>query len=569
MQRLLDGDPGGAGLGSRKLRTAALACESLETRTLLSTTSTLFSRFGVIEAPGRAATVSLPLGSDRLEAPRSGRVLLDLEVQPDSGSRLDPGWVRISRGDGAGFVRRLPRSGHLLLALQPNDLQLTVGGRGDSTGAFVASVRLVGDADGDGDVQRDDLARLGSGEANGKRFAQRNLGAASLDSRITFQVVNATSPKADPSGPSAYSNSQVYVAITGQDAATGQFVHLDRDGNAVPMKLSDNKASNHLTKNGVEYSNYFLTLDQVAAGWDVPYNLTGARLWVGLGEPLYFKVNSDVNGNLGYTTPNLSDPSDPNIDLYWDHTEFATVGQGINANTTQVDQFGFPQLMTLKADGQKDQVVGVDASRSAVFSAYQANVPAEFQSLLTAQAPFRAISPKHGAFSQSQNPSYFDAYINQVWTHYQTTTWTFTNVLGTFSGTVDATTNVLKLTQTGVVNGPTYSVRKPQTWEIFAAAGNMATGNAVELAVEAQIVAGVTRHVALDNPTVNVTPFLPSVIDRFYAESPANAYAHFWHQQSVNGLAYGFDYDDVYNQNPSVTAAKSASPRLIVSVGWN
>ena len=59
---------------------------------------------------------------------------------------------------------------------------------------------------------------------------------------------------------------------------------------------------------------------------------------------------------------------------------------------------------------------------------------------------------------------------------------------------------------------------------------------------------------ALDNPAINVAPFLPSVVATFYQSGPANYYAQFWHQQGINQLAYGFDYDDVYGQNPSVTA---------------
>jgi hypothetical protein len=97
----------------------------------------------------------------------------------------------------------------------------------------------------------------------------------------------------------------------------------------------------------------------------------------------------------------------------------------------------------------------------------------------------------------------------------------------------------------------------------------MKTGNAVELAVEAQIVAGITRHVALADPAINVAPFMPSVVSTFYQASPANYYAQFWHQHSVNPLAYGFDFDDVYGQNPSVTAPSTASPQLTVAVEWD
>jgi hypothetical protein len=533
----------------------------------------VLSRFGTVERPGETVAVELPLDAERIRPPSSGRTLFDIHVGPDTGSRLKLGAVRISSGDGASVVRALPRSGDLLIALRPGDYTLGVRGAGASTGAFALSVELVGDLLGAGDVDSNDLALIGSSPGSGgarmEQLAHRNLGAVVLDRSITFHMVNDTIPKDNPSAPAAYASAQIYVAITGQNAATGQFVHLDQNGNPVPMQLSDNTAPNHLTKNGIDYSNYFFTLDQVGSGWDVPYNLTGARLWVGLGSPLYFQVNTDINKHIGYTTPDLSNSTDPNINVYWDHTEFATVNNGINANTTQVDQFGFPQLMTLKASNMPDQTVGINASRAAVFAAYQQSVPSAFQPLGTAQAPYRIIAPKHGVFSQSSNPTYFDSYINQVWTNFQNTPWTFTNVLGTFTGKVDPSTNMLNLTQVGVSGGPTYHVNKPQTWEIFAAAGNMKVGNAVELAIEAQIVAAITRHVALDNPAINVAPFQPSVVNTFYQSAPANYYAQFWHQHSVSPLAYGFDFDDVYGQNPSVTAPSSASPQLTVTIGWN
>jgi hypothetical protein len=351
---------------------------------LLSTGSTVFSRFGTIDRARQAVTLVFPLDAERLRAPRSGRTLFDIVVRPDTGSLLSLGAVRISRDDGASVLRALPRSGDLLIALRPGDSALKVRGRGASTGAFVVSVHLMGDVNGDGAVQPSDLALIRSGSpdsggARAVRLARRNLGAATLAPAITFHVVNDTKPKGNLGAPPAYPSAQIYVAITGQDAATVQFVHLDRNGDAVPMQLSDNTAPNHLTKGGINYSNYFFTLDQVSNGWDVPYNLTGARLWVGLGSPVYFQVNTDANGRIGYTTPNLSNPTDPNIDLYWDHTEFATVDRGINANTTQVDQFGFPQLMTLKAAGMPDQIVGINASRSALPAAYQQGVPGDFQ----------------------------------------------------------------------------------------------------------------------------------------------------------------------------------------------
>jgi hypothetical protein len=304
------------------MRPAFPQCEHLETRELLSVGSTVFSRFGTIDQPGQTATVDLPLGSNQVQTSPSGSTVYDIHVARDSGSHLIPGAVRLTNQAGASIMLPVSPSGDVLIPLRPGDYSLTVRGRGASTGAFVVSVELAGDVNGDGLVNFHDVSEISAGlptpgASRTDQLARRNQGVTNVDPSITFHIVNATNPKSNPSDPPAYPSSQIYVAITGQNAA-GQFVHLDLNGNPVPMQLSDNTAANHLTKNGVDYSNYFYTLNQVQNGWDVPYGLKGARLWVGLGSPLYFQVNTDVNSQIGYTTPNLSNASDPNINIYWD-----------------------------------------------------------------------------------------------------------------------------------------------------------------------------------------------------------------------------------------------------------
>ena len=169
---------------------------------------------------------------------------------------------------------------------------------------------------------------------------RRNLGAAATPA-ITFHVVNSTSPEGKPRRCPAYSNSQIYVASPGR---------TPRGPVRLPRSQRQCRADEALRQHGArppdqerhQLQRLLPAARPVAGGWDVPDNLAGARLWVGLGSPLYFQVNTDAAGHIGYTTPNLSNPTDPNIDIYWDHTEFATVNNGINANTTQVDQFGSP-----------------------------------------------------------------------------------------------------------------------------------------------------------------------------------------------------------------------------------
>ncbi len=97
---------------------------------------------------------------------------------------------------------------------------------------------------------------------------------------------------------------------------------------------------------------------------------------------------------------------------------------------------------------------------------------------------------------------------------------------------------------------------KPTTTEVMLGNGVLddATGTAPatlkhdkQLQLQAQICAALNRHVA-DQPS-----------DRWYdgqyfypAGQPANYYTKFWHDHSINGLAYGFSYDDVGGHSPSI-----------------
>ena len=75
--------------------------------------------------------------------------------------------------------------------------------------------------------------------------------------------------------------------------------------------------------------------------------INSARLLMSVGSPMYIWINQDINGNIGYAGANIENPTDPNVDVYFDFGEFAILPpgnspQGIFINTPRVDQFGFP-----------------------------------------------------------------------------------------------------------------------------------------------------------------------------------------------------------------------------------
>jgi hypothetical protein len=564
----------GAGVTCRPLPTRAnrgriFACERLESRDLLSLVPTLTSSVGTISKPFGSATVDLTI-SDRFTVPASGHILFDFEVVPVQGTVFSPGLIQVSGASVRHPATIRFRSGDSVItrvALEPGVYAVKVHGIGRSTGSFVVLAHFVGDVNGDGRVNQTDIglidAALGTrggrpgfnsaldvnGDGRETRVdlvqAKHNVGASSQHN-VNFQVADSTS--------GAYPPNQVYFAILGKDSS-GQFCHVDASGNLIPMSVSDNDAANHLTKNGQNYSNYFFTLSDLAQGINVP-NIDSGRVYFGLGSPLYIKVNTDINGKIGYAGPDLNNPQDPNLNVYFDTIEFTIDGSGLHGNTTQVDQFGFPMTMQLQSTDGTTAKVGITEARDAILSAYKSTSNlADFQGLLS-QQPYRILAPKHSTYSQSKNPTYFDSYIADTWTYYTSHDLVLNSIFGTFTGRV--INNVFTFTRQS--DPAQYLVQRPQTWEVFAAAGVLASGNAIELNLEAQIDAAITRHVALDPQSFNDA-------GKYYQAAPANFYAAFWHQHSIDGKAYGFDYDDVNNQSSSIS---SANPKqVLVSVSWN
>jgi hypothetical protein len=201
---------------------------------------------------------------------------------------------------------------------------------------------------------------------------------------------------------------------------------------------------------------------------------------------------------------------------YFDFIEF-TVGDSIfNGNTTRVDAFGLKLAMLLHNHDGSEQQVGENyatfqESRDATFQRFQDSVPAEFKHLATATAPYRILAPGSDPAFQAGGSSadYLSSYATSVG--------------------VNATTQQI-------------------------------TGCSGPLANDAAECAALNRHVA-DRPQSDwSTPSL------YYQSAPANYYAKFWHDNGIDGKAYGFPYDDYAGQSSFIS---HTDPQyLIVAVGW-
>jgi hypothetical protein len=365
----------------------------------------------------------------------------------------------------------------------------------------------------------------------------------------TFNLVNGTG--------GAYQDNQIYWTMVGQDPAhPGTFVHVDCSGALIPMAPGDN---GELSKNGQNYADYSIPFSQCKS-FTVPQILS-ARIYLSVGSPMF--IQAVGNPVYGYTGPNIDNPTDPNIDVTYDFVEVNIDATNFYGNTTRVDQFGFPVRLRLQDAGGYDRTVGETETRAALFQEFVAQVPQPFQSLAQVQAPYRIVAPAHGAFgSGGAQATYLDSYIQSVWNQYRSQSLVFSDAQGTFTGHVVGNQFVFTDGQ-----GTYYINNVPTTQEVllgngvFNDASNAAPGvaTAKQLQIQAQLDAALNRHVAENAASWNTAA-------SFYGSAPTNAYSAFWHAHSIDGLTYGFPYDDVRGFSSSLIGT---NPDVAtITVGW-
>ncbi|OON80852.1 glycoside hydrolase family 64 protein [Streptomyces tsukubensis] len=201
---------------------------------------------------------------------------------------------------------------------------------------------------------------------------------------------------------------------------------------------------------------------------------------------------------------------------YSDFIEF-TVGDDVfNGNTTRVDGFAVKLAMRLHNHDGSDQQVGEDyatfqQTREETFQQFKDEVPEEFKGLADVEAPYRIPAPGSSPDFRAggKYADYLSSYAKSVG-----------------------------------VDAPTSDI----------------TGCAGVLAEKAGLCSALNRHVA-DRPESDW-----STPDLYYKSAPANYYAKYWHDHSINNLAYGFPYDDFAGQSSFIS---HGDPQwLEVAVGW-
>ncbi|KAI1347822.1 glycoside hydrolase family 64 protein [Xylaria sp. FL0043] len=398
-----------------------------------------------------------------------------------------------------------------------------------------------------------------------------------INSTTTRQIGNAKILKTNAAQAGAFPISVVnnfgsgmYMYLTGQDSsgtpvllgANGQFVYPQADGTGVPQEITANIA---LPLSG-QGSTTQITLPQA---------LISARIWLAQGQLKFYTVR-DGNGVSAIVEPSAANPNDPSAGIQWGFIEFNYDGTNIFANISFVDFVGIPLGMGLTlASGESQIVQGlVGGSVSSICSGVDQQSASDgsiWNRLCYTSSSGQALRVLAPNLYESANPgqfgTYYDGYINQVWSQYTNQDLTINTQTG--AGNVACRVSGDQLN----CAGDNRAYPKPTIADIWGCnSGPFAiidSDNDIHRAVVPRLCAAFERSTLLLSGG-NVQPSLPST--SYYTVSPTNHYARLVHQYEVGGLGYAFSYDDVNpdGENAAGTVSGANPSNLKVTVGgWS
>ncbi|KAK6070480.1 glucanase b [Seiridium cupressi] len=361
-------------------------------------------------------------------------------------------------------------------------------------------------------------------------------------------------------------SSSLMAYITGRNAdgvvvflsPEGSWYFPDPDGSTTPIQVLDDMG---LALGGLGGTTTF----------QLPGYITAARIWVSEGPLNFYTV---ATGGTQLVEPSFSNPSDPSAAINWGFVELTYTADGIWANLSFVDFVGLVMGMSLTlGSGEVQTRKGLKADAiTGICNALVAQTAIDGQpwnELCVTDSngkALRVISPNiyleimKGAFE-----TYFDDYIEEVWSHYSTQNLTIDTQSG--PGLVGCQVQ-------GGYNlfceDDNRSYSKPSAQDIFGCnSGPFALidgDNAVHQAAVPRLCAAFNRGTLLANGG-NVQPSLSS--DSYYLSSPNNHYSRIVHEYETDGLGYAFSYDDVNpnGENEAGLVAGSDPQLLQIVIG--
>ncbi len=313
------------------------------------------------------------------------------------------------------------------------------------------------------------------------------------------------------------------------------------------------------------------------------------RIYLSIGIPRlpFSPIGSPATG---YTAPVFDHP--PGHLTLFDWIEFSFDSEtNFNGNTTQVDQFGFP--LTLDGTPGGSLQGALNTSRSEIMTAFGAGLSGPLGqgslqfAIPAAAAPaypagvgdLRVISPKTltAAPYSGELLSFFDDEISKWYKVWETTPLvTYDQSTEYYTGIVPvsgsnkgelvfyqgnyATLNELKAADPALA----FVLGKVTSYDIWQCTGTLANSSDgdPQLNVGKMIAAAFNRGVVsntMDDATCQADA------ENFYPEGGTwNEWSQMFHDYSINKLAYGFAYDDVCEQNPSIGLTATTSVTITI-----
>ncbi|WP_063779664.1 beta-1,3-glucanase family protein [Streptomyces sp. AcH 505] len=337
---------------------------------------------------------------------------------------------------------------------------------------------------------------------------------ASAAGPLPITIVNSTG---------SYANSAIWIYVVGTNTS-GQQCYVRADGVQVPVSPGLNGPDGYADL-AIPFSGSGNALV------NLPY--MSGRIYFSLGAKLKFRVVTDGNGNSALQYPAAWVTTDPSYQVLHDCMEFTYNSTGMYCNITFVDMFSVP--MAIHLVGNSDQTTGTlkPGGRDAIFSAIRA-LP-DFARLVSANG-LRVLAPGHGIEGGLFSSTYYDPYITQVWDTYASRDLNVKINATTYTGRVSG--GVLRF------NNGVAPIPKPSTLDVFYCNGALSAPNdGLSGPVAAQLGAAFNRSTLRDNANQPVTD--PA---QYYRQPISNHFSRVLHENSVNGKAYGFPFDDVGDQ---------------------
>jgi len=379
------------------------------------------------------------------------------------------------------------------------------------------------------------------------------------------------------SNNSTFNDNELYVAIVGIDYTTGNHVWVNaKTSQILPMSASYNTVTgptyggNTGPGQNSKYAACFTKLSEIPNKTFTLPLIAGCRVFISKGSQLYFYFFGANGAPSGYASPNPQNTTDPNQGILYEMIELTNNQYGFFGNPTRVDSYKYPMGLELFGANGYQKKVGDLKKHADIVAAFKANVPAEFQGCVNDATGEITAPSKTPAFAEGSGPyaNYLKSYIDVIWNKYKNEDLIFyAGDAGVFKGRVVGE-QLEMVGQSGGFTGRTGRVQnRPSTQEALEGKGvldrRLVDGD-LDLVIQAQLTAAINRHV------VNVTTPNPGQqnwydASKYYQVNPTNHYSKFWHLPGINidNLAYGFAYDDVADQSPSL---HTPQPTKVIAV---